>query len=507
MLAVVGVSMIVRALVIWFTRPEFAGWFNHTYYYFVQVRGILAHGSMPYSDLPLLFYFYAAAAKGLTFLGLAPEAAIVNSTRLLMSVVPALTAVPVFFLLRTMGRGERMTLGDRLLVAAASFLPLNLVHMPELLQKNSFGLFLFACLLAAVFSALQEFSILRGVSIAILLALIGVSHFGTLAVAILFFASVAISLFVTDGLSKRTVAVLAGGIGSGVAALSLIFLLVPERVVRIVEYGKANLGNSLLGKLIFEGSPIDKILYLGAIIAPLVLLFLAIRYLRNLPVEMSPGTSTFLLANLFLAYLLVAPFFDTSLVPRFLLFLPLPAIVIFGGLFRNSGSRILRTGPAIVLALICAVMVFGEVMGTVMRNESNRRTQTELVRLRESGILVPGDLIVTSYGANPACNWFLGTKSALITAVERTDLSGRERFFVLVTETAAFDELPVDRDGDGRLSDVEKYYASRRPIELLPEARSVFNGGDFELFELRTVPANWKFDGEGRWIGYGEGER
>lgn len=503
MLVVVAVSAFARAIVIWIFRPEFAGWFNHTYYYFVQVRGILEQGSMPYSDLPLLFYLYMAAARGLMFIGFTTEAAIVNSTRLVMSVVPALTAVPVYCLLRAMRGGEEIAGGDKLLVVAAAFLPLNFVHMPELLQKNSFGILLFACLLAAVFKALHEFSIARGVSIAIIFALIGASHFGTLAVAILFLVSVALALLATEGFTRRSATVMAGGVASVIIASLLLLLLVPERLGRIVEYGTASVGNSLLGREILEGSPIDKFLYGAAIITPLALLFFAVRHFRGRLDGTAPGAAAFLLANLFLAYLLAAPFVDTAVIPRFLLFLPMPALVILAGLLRTAGSRFLRTGPALVLVLVCMAMMTGEVMGVVMRNSAHRAAHAELVRLRESGIVSSDDLIVTSYGVNPICNWFLRTKSSLITAFETDDLEDHRRVFVLVTETAALDDLPVDRDGDGRLSDVEKYYAARRPLEVPSGARSVFKGESFEMFELTAVPDNWKFDGEGRWIGYG----
>jgi len=45
-----------RVALIWIGRPEFVGWFNHTYYYYVQTKGLLIKGQLPFPDMPLLFY-------------------------------------------------------------------------------------------------------------------------------------------------------------------------------------------------------------------------------------------------------------------------------------------------------------------------------------------------------------------------------------------------------------------------------------------------------------------
>lgn len=502
LLALVAASALARALVIWIFRPEFAGWFNHTYYYFVQVRGILEKGSMPYSDLPLLFYFYASAARGLMFLGFSAETSIVNSTRLLMSIVPALTAVPVFFLLRSMRSGERMKLGDKLLVAAAAFLPLNLVHMPELLQKNSFGIFLFACLLLAVFKALQEFSILRGASIALLLALIGASHFGTLAAVLLFALSLAIASIVVNGVTRISIALVVAGIIAGAVSAGVILIAVPERFGRIMSYAGGNFSNSLVGRLLSEGTAVERLQYLAAVILPLAFVVWVVYALRKRTRHLPAFERTFLFANLLLIYLFAAPFIDTALIPRFLLFVPLPAIVLSAYVLEYAGSRIVRAIPAALLVGASVLMTFGETMSVVMTNGSNRETQSELGRLRESGIVSEDDLIVTTYGINPICNWFLGTKASLITEFKKEDLERYQTVFVLESDSVPRDTRAVDEDGDGLLSDSERYFATRRQIELPDGAVPVFRSETFELYKLETVPENWKFEEDGGWIGY-----
>ena len=38
------------------------GWFNHAPWYWVQTRGLLQNGVLPFPDLPLLFHRYAGVA-------------------------------------------------------------------------------------------------------------------------------------------------------------------------------------------------------------------------------------------------------------------------------------------------------------------------------------------------------------------------------------------------------------------------------------------------------------
>ena len=47
LLLIVLAAVIVRVFTLWIGKPEFTGWLNHTYYYFVQVRGLLADGTLP----------------------------------------------------------------------------------------------------------------------------------------------------------------------------------------------------------------------------------------------------------------------------------------------------------------------------------------------------------------------------------------------------------------------------------------------------------------------------
>ena len=97
---IVLVALLVRIGFLCWGRPVFVDWFNHTYYYYVEVKGLLLQGAMPYADMPLLFYLYAATAELLSWFGLSTELAIVVASRAWMCLIPALMPIPVYWLLR-----------------------------------------------------------------------------------------------------------------------------------------------------------------------------------------------------------------------------------------------------------------------------------------------------------------------------------------------------------------------------------------------------------------------
>ena len=89
-------SVLIRIYTLWIGKPEFSGWLNHTYYYFVQVRGLLEQGSLPYADMPFLFLLYAVAAKIISAAGIDMNTAIVSSTRIFMCIIPSLIPISIY---------------------------------------------------------------------------------------------------------------------------------------------------------------------------------------------------------------------------------------------------------------------------------------------------------------------------------------------------------------------------------------------------------------------------
>lgn len=502
LLSIIGTSVTVRVLTIWAFRPEFTGWFNHTSYYFVQVRGILDRGTIPYSDLPFLFYLYGLLAKVLTLFGISEHAAVVNSTRAVMVLAPAVTGAVVYWLVRSISREREMTFSRWLLVLTGAFLPLNLVHMPELLQKNSFGMLIFALLLVASAKILHRPSTFRAASIVLLALIAAFSHFGTLAVVLMFGVSVALAAIITEGFTRKSVIAAGSAVLSGVLSVLLLWLLAPERLVRVVSYAGSSFTSSLAGRVFFDAAASDKLLVLAGIILPLAAVALALLFIKRTSPKWPRSDAVFFLSNILLAYLLVFPLFDTLLLPRLLLFLPLPAIVIAATLLKAGNPKLIGRLLAAALVSASLLMNTGEIVSVAVTNASNRHAGDELERLHTSGVIRPGDLVITTYGLGPACNWFLGARSSLITSVRKDDFSRYQRIFVLATDSVPDEPAKSDADGNGELDDRERYEASRRNVVLPTDAKRVFRSENFEVFELSGVPGNWEFSAEGSWIGY-----
>ena len=93
-------AIITRVFTLLTGKPDFVGWFNHSYYYFVEVRGLLTEGSLPYKDMPLLFYLYALVAKILSGFGMEVNTAIVAATRSIMCIIPSLIPIPIYILVK-----------------------------------------------------------------------------------------------------------------------------------------------------------------------------------------------------------------------------------------------------------------------------------------------------------------------------------------------------------------------------------------------------------------------
>ncbi|MEZ5345175.1 MAG: hypothetical protein R2681_06405 [Pyrinomonadaceae bacterium] len=501
--AIIAAGILVRVFTIWIGRPEFAGWFNHTYYYFVEVRGILENGSMPFGDLPLLFYFYALIARIMIFFGAGTEFAVVNSTRLVMSVVPALTALPVFAFLKSLNAGQTLRFRHWLLVFSGAFLPLSLTHMPELLQKNALGLLLFTALLTSAYSALKRSSPAKIGLIIVIAVLIVLTHLGTLIAAGLFGIALAAALFLTERDVRKTGLAVSAIVLFSAGSLSAVYLFDPARFGRIFVFIKSSVTNSLLG-LLFSGSDwSEKLQVFAAIVFPILIIYFLYRIYRNRISEMPKADKIFWLANIIFCYFIGAPIIDTDVIPRLILFLIIPVIFILGFYLKYSERQWVNLLLPAALSLCLLVMTFGEVMGAVMRNGNHAAVYKEITALAEKQKFSSGDLIITKYGVTEICNWFFKTKSTLITSFNKNDLEKYDRVFILVpVEGEENTGVPSDEAETGLMSDADKYRLTRRNVLIPAEMEPVYETEHFRLFEIEKPPQNWKFDGSGNWAGY-----
>ncbi|MFZ1699257.1 MAG: hypothetical protein WBO10_00350 [Pyrinomonadaceae bacterium] len=503
-LAVVMCAAIgVRVLVIWVGRPEFVGWFSHTYYYFVQTQSLLVDGSLAYSDLPLLFYLYAAISKLITVFGVEPRVAIISATRLVMSIAPALTVLPTYFLIRAIGRKQELSKLQWLLVAVSAFLPLTITQLPEILQKNMLGLVLFAFLQWAVYCALRLYTHRTGAIIFLLTGVIFLTHLGTFAAVLLFFAAVVIAFFINDGFSRiGLMRLLLIPAVAGVSGL-LLYLIDVSRFERIVYYIGHSLYNSQIGNLFSGRSGLEKLQFLAAILLTALVSYLSVRFYKLVQPELARQDRIFWLANIILVYLLLFPLLDIDVVVRFLVFALIPLLVVQMYLLAHLTNLWIKRAFVIVFAVICVVTSFGEIMGVVIRNGQNRVVQAELFSIRDRRLFGPYDLIITKYGVNPLCNWFFDTRAGLITSLNISDFAKYENVYVLNPNEGEITPEAADSLRNREIvSEADRYEIMRNNVMVPAAGTLILKTDNLEIYRIDSPPNEWEFDRSGRWIGY-----
>ncbi|MEZ5425146.1 MAG: hypothetical protein R2747_02670 [Pyrinomonadaceae bacterium] len=504
LILIVCAAILARVFIIWIGRPEFVGWFSHTYYYFVEVEGLLRDGSLVYPDMPLLFYFYALISKILMFFGVETKPAIVASTRLVMSVVPALMAIPVYFLIRSINHGKSLTKLNWLLILISVFPPLSLTHLTEILQKNMFGLVLFTFLQPAIYRLLKTYSLKRLLPVIALSLGIFLTHLGTFGATVFFFLAVTAALLITGGFSDNKSRVWLFSIPIfAVLLFLLIYLIDVSRFDRIIYYAGRSLSNSQIGLLFSSQTLIEKLQFLAAILFTAFVAFWLFRLYKKHLNRLSKTDQVFWLSNVIFVYLIAAPVLDLDLVVRFILFSPISFIIILIYLLKHLQSEWLKRALVGLFLLISLTTAFGEVMGVFMRNADNRSIEREMVSIRNRQIFRPDDFVITKYGVNPICNWFFETKSGLITSLNREDFKRYGKIYILNPKEGELSSEAIEKlTGRTIRTEAEKYQIMRNNILVPKDAKPVLQTDNLEIFELESPPADWAFDSEGNWIGY-----
>jgi len=499
----IGGAFAMRASALWLLRPEFVGWFNHSYYYWVQAEGILETGSMPYADMPLIFHLYAVAARMLQFLGIEPQAAIVASSRCVMSLAPALIPLPVYAIVRRIAGGKPLSKGQWTLVALSAFLPLTFVHMPELLQKNMLGMLLLATGMAALYAFLPERSVRLLIACFFCFAAIVLTHLGTLAACLLFALAIGAAVVLVGSGPRRVPAVIVTVAGLSLGGMAAVSLLDPDAFARVLRYGRSSLSHSLAAGVFSGGDLVHRVGCGLAILAPAALLWLSLRSYAKHRTTLHHADRTFWLANLLFAYGLVFPLFDLDLLPRLLLFAPLPVLIALSYQLRY-GER--KSVSRVLLGLASAGFVFmlvGEAVNTILRDPDKEQIHQELLDLRERFDLSKEDLVLAPYAVPPICNWFLGTKASVITAFNEYDLRAYRRIFVLNPLQSPSSEMS---DGCTIICTrpMDQYRAMRGAVPLPGDVEPLIATDHLLFYRLHTLPDSWLFSPNGDWIGYRE---
>ena len=491
----ITIAFVVRILVLWISRPEFVGWFNHTYYYYVETKGLLQDGHLPFPDMPLLFYLYAATSKLLTWFGIELNTAIVISIRFWMSLIPSLLPIPIYHTFKSTIKERPLPKWIWVLIFATAFYPLTILHMPEFLQKNMLGMLLLAFFIWQSKSLFNKFNIIKLLIICFLFISIILTHYGTSAVTLLYLASISIVLFIHKSRNIKLKILLGLFLGLSITLVTFYFLDI-QRFNRIGYYIDRVFDSSSLG-LLFSASDPDKFTTLFMLLVPLILVSLLFKWYKSVRISLGEENSLFWLACIIFSYSLILPIYEPLLMARFVNYLGLPIIFILAFLvahyIKKTWQKRLVLGVVITGILTVG---FGDIISSFWHNKNKDLIYEDIVKMDNTINFTTNDLIITRNGVEHISNWFLNTKSSLITSFNVEDLNKYDRVFLLNPTKGAM-RLPSNTN-----KSIQWYNYMLSNIQIPSNAKEMYISEHIELYVIESRPKEWSFDEQGNWINY-----
>ncbi len=502
LLLIVLSATLIRAIYIWIGRPEFVGWFNHTYYYYVQTRGILTTGELPFPDMPLLFYLYAYTAKILGWLGVPQNTAIIQASRGWMCIVPSLIPIPIYYLVKSIT--TLRTLNWRLwtLVTTSAILPLSISHLTEFAQKNALGLLWLACLLFYLYQVIDKYRLKKVLILALLSLLIMLTHFGTLAALTIVSLGFAISIIIIAGKNVPLRRLIMGSILLLITGITLTYIIDEDRFARIFYYTFSSIPESLFGLLFFpESSAADRLLALTGIALPAAIGFLLLSNFRKTQSQLGQSDQIFWLGSIISPYLLFLPIYDQLLLARFALFAPLILLVVIVYVIRFSSLKNwVKNSLVMGIGMLVLLMAVGEFLSLGMQRERHEAIYADLMEMQTRIDFSAENLVLTKNGAEHICNWFFNTKAGVITAFNEKDFQVYDQIYILNPIEGQLNLSGIY----GKQADNEKdrYHFMMRNIPAPDNAKAIYKSEYMEVWAIEDVPTEWTFDADGNWLSY-----
>lgn len=228
-------------------------------YYPMQARGVLENGTLPYVEVPFIFWLDAALAKLLMIIrGMDVDSATLLASRIIDAVSQPLAAIPLAFLLLGLAGAIRARSADSsseqgesrravpraLVIAIAVFaagaiaiLSPPILRMTGDFQKNSLGLVWMAASACAIYSALRRGGVFRWILAALFLALAAITHIGAFGVTMVL-ASSTIGVFVLFRAKPRPKTIVLTGLaciaGAGILWL-LVYTVAPSKAIGLTQ--------------------------------------------------------------------------------------------------------------------------------------------------------------------------------------------------------------------------------------------------------------------------------
>jgi hypothetical protein len=186
------------------------------------------------------------------------------------------------------------------------------------------------------------------------------------------------------------------------------------------------------------------------------------------------------------------------LMARFVNYVGLPIIFILAFMVSHYIKKtwLKRLALSFVIAGI-SIVGFGDIISSFWHNRNKERIYEDIMKMDNTINFTTNDLIITRNGVEHISNWFLNTKSSLITSFNVADLNKYDRVFLLNPTEGAM-RLPSNTN-----KSTQWYNYMLSNIQVPSNAKKMYISEHIELYIIESRPEEWSFDEQGNWINYG----
>lgn len=412
-------------------------------FYWVQVRSIIENQALAFSDLPLVFWIQALIAK---IVGNIPLA-----VRISDAFLPALSAIPIYLI----SRKFKNPFLPAVAILVVLLHPIQLYFFTGDFIKNEATIPLTFFIVLVLFNWETNSRKVSVISLAILMLLVALSHFGTAVLALMMVGFWGLLQIRKNKLGSYLRAITASVVLIACFLASLA-LIVPSRFERLIEF--ITTPSIVFQRPIFDGiinGYANSIITFTIIVSQLFVIILGViswRYRSKIPFSQM----SIIVSSLITTFILSSPLISMEWADRFtaLSFVPLvtAAILIFGNL-----PEIIARLPIglLAIAILCSSFFY---RSHPIKQVFSEEKYAQFKQLVQQVNIPKNSIIVARHGVEYLTAWHLKTDVVLDSYFETADLTSYSAIFILV-------ETP---SGDKKIGDLKPPVNSKAEKPKLP---------------------------------------
>lgn len=309
-------------------------------YYPLQVRTLIERGELAFPDMPFLFYLDAGIVRLFNLFGLSTSnELIINVVKSVDSISIPLLLVPLYKLLNL--NEKRKFSSSIIAISAFAVLSFHTLNLTSSFQKNAIAIFLFVATHSLFMNYLTTRNSKFLVIAIIFFFLIGLTHFGTFAFALIFG-----TLFLIFWFKKKAFLPITILIGS---APLLIYAFDPVRYFRLL----------LAWKDLFSKLPPPSQLLLT--LAYIIIAVLAIQVFRKFKGSFNEIDKAIISTLIALLFIIPLPIIDPQATSRMSTYLFIPIVLLlykFNPLISERSKKIVSISLILIsLGSICFLIL------------------------------------------------------------------------------------------------------------------------------------------------------